>query len=104
MADGEIEFALVEAGESISADEDSRLLADVYEWLLPSILGLSLPVGPFPSEGLLAGGKFIAARSALFSSSNSATLCSNAYKGILSERDILRGIKFEILRKLFTCK
>ena len=80
MADGEIEFALVDEGESMSIDEDSRLLADMYEWA--SILGLSLPVGPFPNEGRLAGGKFIAARSALFSSSNSATLCSNACKGI----------------------
>lgn len=86
MADGEIEFALVDGGESISTDEDSRLLADVYEWELPSILGLSFPVGPFPSEGRLAGCKFIAARSALFSSSNSVTLCSNAYKGMRGER------------------
>lgn len=31
MADGEMEFALVDEGESISTDEDSRLLADMYE-------------------------------------------------------------------------
>lgn len=40
--------------------------------------GLSLPVGPFPRAGLFAGGKLRAARSALFSSSNSATRLSSA--------------------------
>lgn len=42
--------------------------------------GLSLPVGPFPSGGLCAGGRLSAARRQLFSSSNSETLSSNAWK------------------------
>ena len=40
--------------------------------------GLSLPVGPLPSGGRLAGGRLSAARSVLFSSSSSATLFSRA--------------------------
>ena len=41
-------------------------------------LGLSLPVGPLPSGGRLAGGRLSAARRVLFSSSSSATLFSRA--------------------------
>ena len=41
-------------------------------------LGLSLPVGPLPRGGRLAGGRLRAARSALFSSSSSVTLFSRA--------------------------
>lgn len=80
MADGDRECVLVDGGESKSAFEDSRLLADDgYERDPPSrVLGLSLPVGPFPSDGRLAGGKLRATRRALFSSSNSMTLCSNS--------------------------
>ena len=43
-------------------------------------LGLSLPVGPLPSGGRLAGGRLSAARRVLFSSSSSATLFSKAYE------------------------
>lgn len=79
-SDGDREFVLVEAGESRSASDDSRLLADEgYEREVPSrTLGRSLPVGPFPSDGRLAGGRLSAARSVVFSSSNSVTRCSNA--------------------------
>ena len=42
------------------------------------VLGLSLPVGPLPRGGRLAGGRLSAARRALFSSSSSATLFSRA--------------------------
>lgn len=79
-SEGDREFVLVEAGESKSARDDSRLLADEgYERELPSTtLGRSLPVGPFPSVGRLAGGRLSAARSVEFSSSSSVTLCSKA--------------------------
>jgi hypothetical protein len=40
--------------------------------------GLSFPVGLLLGSGLLAGGKFKAARRLLFSSSDSATRCSRA--------------------------
>lgn len=43
-------------------------------------LGLSLPVGPLPRGGRLAGGRLSAARKELFSSSSSATRCSKAWR------------------------
>lgn len=47
--------------------------------LLP--FGLSLPVGPLPRSGRLAGGRLSAARSVLFSSSSSEQRCSRALMG-----------------------
>ncbi len=84
---GESEWVLVEAedGESVRGIElwggpetaaiDSRVGSCVRG---AYALGLSLPVGPLPSAGLLAGGRCRAARRVSFSSSSSATRCSKA--------------------------
>lgn len=84
---GERECVLVEAedGESVRGKElggppeaapmESRLgkgARGAYGF------GLSLPVGPLPSAGRLAGGRWRAARRVSFSSSSSATRCSKA--------------------------
>ena len=84
---GESECVLVEAddGESVRCKElwggpetaaiDSRVgscVRGAYGF------GLSLPVGPLPSAGLLAGGRWRAALRVSFSSSSSATRCSRA--------------------------
>jgi hypothetical protein len=69
--------------------EDSRLLEEV-DWVAIGVLsrdlGLSLPVGPFPSDGRLAAGKLSAALKQLFSSSSSDTRNSRAWK---------RGVKLD---------
>jgi len=63
--------------------EDSRLFEDI-DWATMGVdsrdFGLSLPVGPFPRDGRLAAGKLSAALKQLFSSSNSDTRNSRAWK------------------------
>jgi hypothetical protein len=82
MVEGESDCALVDVGES--AEEPARLADSRAEACdgrgggAEDGLGLSLPVGPLPSGGLFAGGRFKAARRFPFSSSNSATRCSRA--------------------------
>ena len=84
MVEGEMESVLV--GDGDSAEEPPRLVGaggtEVPDALRePEVeygLGLSLPVGPLPRTGRLAGGRLRAARRVLFSSSNSETRCSRA--------------------------
>ena len=82
IVEGERDCALVEVGESAEDPAQltfSRAAAwDAREGGPPPVFGLSFPVGPLPRGGLLAGGKFKAARRLPFSSSNSATRCSRA--------------------------
>lgn len=84
MVDGERDGALVDVGES--AEEPALLTVsreapwDGREEGAAGVFGLSLPVGPFPRGGLFAGGRFKAARRLAFSSSNSETRCSRAYR------------------------
>jgi hypothetical protein len=63
MDEGDTEPVRIDEGES--ADDDSRL--ERRGWLPPAVedsefFGLSLPVGPLPRGGRLAGGRFRAAR------------------------------------------
>jgi hypothetical protein len=74
MLDGDKEFARVD-GESM---DESRLHCGWERAPRSKFFGLSLPVGPFPRGGRLAGGKFSSCRKQAFSSSSSETLCSKA--------------------------
>ena len=81
IVDGERDCARVDVGES--ADDDLPLLLASKSVVgrggrAEAHFGLSFPVGPLPRGGLLAGGRFRAARRLAFSSSNSATRCSRA--------------------------
>jgi hypothetical protein len=77
MVDGDREPFLVEDGDAGSDEWPGESRAALL--LLVASLGLSLPVGPFPRGGRLAGGRLRATRRQPFSSSSSATLCSNAW-------------------------
>jgi hypothetical protein len=76
MTDGDVDSDLLGDGDS-PIGEESRLLVDCDVGLSRDF-GLSFPVGPLPSVGRLAGGKFSAARRQLFSSSSSDTRSSRA--------------------------
>ena len=83
IVDGERDCARVDVGES---SEDPALLTDSRSvdtrgGRADSRFALSFPVGPLPSGGLLAGGRFKAARRLPFSSSSSATRFSRACEG-----------------------
>lgn len=86
MGERESVLAELEEGESLPGAgtpdgtlPDLATISSREEALLVGYgFGLSLPVGPLPSAGLLAGGRCKAARRTLFSSSSSATRCSRA--------------------------
>ena len=77
IPDGEMELAR-DPGEFPSDEPQPELNPRDCEWLPSYVLPLSFPVGPFPSGTLDEGGRRSAKRRQLFSSSNSATLCSKA--------------------------
>jgi hypothetical protein len=80
--EGDRDCALVDVGESAEdpprLTESSATPCEGRDEGPVGVFGLSLPVGPLPSAGLLAGGRFKAARRLPFSSSSSATRCSRA--------------------------
>lgn len=86
--DGEADSERSGEGEPPTG-EDSRLFEEVdcaAMGVVSRDFGLSLPVGPFPSDGRLAAGKLSAALKQLFSSSSSDTRNSKAWK---------RGVKLD---------
>lgn len=75
------EPVLLREGGDPAREEESRLeeKGEPAESVASAPAGLSLPVGPLPSGGRLAGGRWSVWRRYAFSSSNSVTLCSRAY-------------------------
>lgn len=78
MTDGDVDSDLLGDGDSPIGEESRLLDADCEAEGLSRDFGLSFPVGPLPSVGRFAGGKFSAARRQLFSSSSSDTRSSRA--------------------------
>lgn len=78
MTDGDVDSDLLGDGDSPIGEESRLLDVDCDTGALSRVFGLSFPVGPLPSAGRLAGGKFSAARRQLFSSSSSHTRISRA--------------------------
>ena len=90
---------LLREGGDPAREEESRLdeKGEPAESVVSAPGGLSLPVGPLPSGGRLAGGRWSVWRRYAFSSSNSATLCSRAYARVTFDINLRRQTRGKII-------